>query len=532
MYVCKACGGDLVFNPKIQKLQCQYCRKQYAPESVEQLRLSKAGEIIHQNQNDDGYKAISYKCSHCGAELITTNETISTFCSFCRTGTLVEREIIKKRKPDYIIPFKISKKECEEIYVNKIKNALLAPKSMIETQEVEKIRGIYMPYWIYNFEKHGNHSAKGSKYSHRSGDYVYYDDYSLETKIDAECKGIIHDATSNFSDRLSEAIAPFSVKEKKEFSPSYLSGYYADNEDVDEKVYTEESEDIASDFISKELRKDKTYHKYKSHPKVDFNEQKAELALFPVYFLVTKNKTGDRVSYAVINGQTGRIAADIPVDTKKFFMISLIFILPIFFLLNYFVTFSMPKLVICSLIFNIISIIILKKQNKKIENIENDKGKQYKENKTYNNQNSIDRNIDKNVDMIKNNRKIFIITVLLLYLGIPLVFFSFKVLVQFYSKQVGIIIGIIILLITAIVMIIKKVKNPKLDTSYYKLLIGLIATISMFFFRPASDIYYYAVAMFSIGITILSFFNILEKYNIMSTRKLPQLEKRGGDENA
>ena len=91
---------------------------------------------------------------------------------------------------------------------------------MIDTQEVKKIRGIYMPYWIYSFEKNGPVSASGSRYNHREGDYIYYDDYSLTTDVNAECKGITHDATSNFSDRLSEAIAPFSVIEKKEFSPA------------------------------------------------------------------------------------------------------------------------------------------------------------------------------------------------------------------------------------------------------------------------------------------------------------------------
>ena len=303
MYKCPSCGDGLVFNPKTQKLLCPSCRNQFDPANIKETLLDQAKEMENQISEtaDNKYTVISYKCSHCGAELLTTDETITTFCSFCRTGTLIDRKIVNKRKPDSVIPFQKTKKECQEIYINKIKKSFFAPKSMIDTQEVKKIRGIYMPYWIYSFEKHGNVISSGTRYSHRSGDYVYYDDFSLTTDINAECNGITHDATSNFSDRLSESIAPFSVKEKKKFSPAYLSGYYADNEDVNKKVYTEESNKVASKHISQLLGKEKEYHRYSATSRVQLNEKSAELGLFPVYYLATKNKKGDRISYAVIN---------------------------------------------------------------------------------------------------------------------------------------------------------------------------------------------------------------------------------------
>lgn len=470
MYVCPTCGAGLVFDPKSQQLLCLSCRNKYDPENIEKMRLDKAKEVQNQNMDlkDNEYEAISYKCSHCGAELITTDETITTFCSFCRTGTMLDRKQIAKTKPDYVIPFKVTKDECKKIYVDKIKKSFFAPKSMIDSQEVEKIRGIYMPYWLYTYEKHGDTSAKGSKYSHRSGDYVYYDDYTLITNVDAECSGITHDATSNFSDRLSEAIAPFSIKEKKDFSAAYLSGYYADNEDVDKEIYTNEGAQIASKDISSRLGKEKEYHKYSAKPNVVLSPKSAKLALFPVYYLATKNRSGDRISYAVVNGQTGKITADIPVDIKKFFITSFAIAIPLFFILNLFLTISMPLLCTLSIIFNIISLMILTSQNKKIgfrESNLDDKGFLAKAAKDGNNQK-------------------------------------------------------------------KKAKGNKIKASIIKPIIGLLITILVFILKPASDIYYYTAAIISIFMAILSFYNIIIKYNILTTQKLPQLDKRGGDENA
>lgn len=519
MYVCPTCGDGLEFNPKTQKLLCPSCRNEYDPEKIEKMRLDQAKEVtIKENE----YEVVSYKCSHCGAELVTTDETITTFCSFCRNGTMLNRRIVKKRKPDYIIPFKITKKECEEIYINKIKNALFAPKSMIETQEVEKIRGIYMPYWIYSFEEHGENIAIGSKYAHRSGDYVYYNDFSLATNVDATFCGVTHDATSNFTDRLSEAIEPFNADDRKKFSPAYLSGYYADNEDVGEKTYMEESENIASKYISKQLGKDKEYHKYNAKPSVSFDNKKAELALFPVYFLATKNKKGDRMSYAVINGQTGKIAADIPIDLKKFLKCSIFFALIIFIVLNLFISFSMPKLIVSSIIFNIINILILRRQSEKIkirQTNADDKGAQSKvaKIKLKNTEN------ENNKDTYKKTIAICLLIIIVVPIIGILLYQNFGIL-KYMVLSVAIIVFILGLII--------KIRKPETDTGIYKNILGLLITLTTFCFRPAEDLYYYLTAIFSILMTILSFINIVNKFNILTTRKLPQLEKRGGDENA
>ena len=524
MYACPTCGAGLVFDPKTQNLLCPSCRNQYDPEKIEKMRLDQAKEV---EKNE--YEAISYKCSHCGAELITTDETITTFCSFCRIGTMLDRKLVKKKKPDYIIPFKITKEECKKIYISKIKNSLFAPKNMIETQEVDKIRGIYMPYWVYSFEKHGNDTSKGEKYSHRSGDYVYYDDYSLATNIDAKCNGITHDATSNFYDRLSESIAPFSISEKKDFSPAYLSGYYADNEDVEEKTYIEENERIASDHLSKILGIEKEYHKYHAKPKISMNEKKAELALFPVYFLATRNNRRNRISYAVINGQTGKIAADIPIDFKKFGVFSAIFAVILFLILNLFLTISMPKLIVCSILFNIVSLFILLRQNKKIsirEDESDDKGVQSKETKE-----STNSNVKTKKHKEKNKSSISIVFgVILFIIAINILPFLIVLLGEYPAipKYIGIGLTIVVLF----VMIIRKLNYPEKDSSIYKPLCGLLITLVVFSVKPASDIYYYVAALISIGMAILSVYNIIDKFNLLTTRKLPQLGSRGGDENA
>lgn len=559
MYQCPSCGAGLIFNPKNQMLECYYCNNTYNPKEIEKLHLQEAkGEKtiqqvgpqenqqqVDDNLNKDVYDAIVYRCTQCGAELITTDETISTFCSYCGSSAILEKRNAKKQKPNYIIPFTKTKEECEKAYRNKLKRAFFAPSNMAKDQQVEKIRGIYMPYWIYSFEKDGTQSAIGSKYAGRAGDYVYYDEYTILTNINAKCSGITHDAASNFSDSLSESIAPFSVKEKKEFSPTYLAGFYADSEDVVSDTYVDESNSIVNKQASKELMKDSIYSKYKAKPNVELEPKTAELGLFPVYFLSTKNRKGDRISYAVVNGQTGKVAADIPIDFKKYILASLILAIPIFILLNLFFTLTPHKVLILAIIFNIIILIISNKQVNKIFDRENnleDKGYiNKKTGKTIFNQKQ------------KNKSEIGPIRVFILFFTIFLC-----AMVVLAAGPMGII-GLGAFLLFGMSLTSEKdrhtnkskekkkfsngkdrytnkreekMKFSEKIKKIYKPIIGIIIAIVIFILNPVSDLFYYGGTIISIIMTIWSFYDIIKELNLLTTRKLPQLEKRGGDENA
>ncbi len=54
----------------------------------------------------------SYTCPSCGAELICDETTAATSCPYCGNTTIVPGQLSGARKPDYIIPFKLSKEDA------------------------------------------------------------------------------------------------------------------------------------------------------------------------------------------------------------------------------------------------------------------------------------------------------------------------------------------------------------------------------------------------------------------------------------
>ena len=456
MVKCPNCGGELKFSPKDQEVVCPMCSSKFNPKELN-------ATVKHANERPTAdLSGTSYTCSQCGATLMSFDETAVTFCNFCDSQALIESKMSMNR-PDYIIPFKKTKEECIAEYKRILNKNIFTPKYMKTEMVFNKFRGIFMPYGIYNVGFHGNSSNKGSKYSHRSGDYRIYDDYSINAHVDASYEGISYDLASNFYDEYSNAI-PFNYNEKEDFNYNYLIGYYADTCDVDDSIYDDNACAVGSSDSTNQLNKYNDFAKYGCYsPSVKMSITDKKRAMYPVYFVSIKDKTGKRIHYCVINGQTGKIAIDLPIDFVKYMIGSLLLAIPIFALLYFGPVITNVASSVITLIASFIALIISWSQMSKIK-----KRESHAEDEGFNNINKEEKK--------KTNS-------------------TFK----------------------------ERLKNN------YKLWLAIIISGLVLLLQPVSDLYYYGATVVSLVLIILSFRNIIKEYNLLVSRPLPQLNKRGGD---
>lgn len=299
----------------------------------------------------------------------------SPFVVIANLQLLLSQNSKKENKPDLVIPFKITRSECEEIYKKYIEKFPFAPDYLKEDTTISKFRGIYMPYAVYNLKKNGMQTNKGEKFLFTRDGYKYYNIYTIHTDIEVEHNGIAFDISSRFEDRFSKAIAPFNYDDAKPFAFWYLSGFYVDSPDVIKTIYATDAKTMAEEIASAELAK--SISKYGCEkPKISFDSYEVKTAYYPVYFLAIENKIGD-ICYAIINGQTGKATAEIPIDYKKFIKFTLLLAIPIFVLLNMFLTPTPAIITWFALIMSFINIFLFKSQKRKIREKEDrigDKG--------------------------------------------------------------------------------------------------------------------------------------------------------------
>ena len=331
MYNCPNCAGNLVFDIESQKLKCEYCSTLLDPYEYQKSQDA---------EESDMFGVTVYTCPQCGGEIMTTNVTAAGFCTYCGASTILDSRMRDEKRPAHIIPFTRTKEDCRKSYSSLVRRALFAPREFRDPEFLDRFRGIYIPYWVYNYDFSGDLHLKGSK-TYRRGDYKITDHYSLSGEVDARYHGLTYDASSSFDDTVAAAIAPFEAAKMQPFTPSILCGFYADAPDVGNEVYREPVlNSISQDSIERlsgvpEYRSSgadmPSADEFKNQLRgssMNLSSEEPVCAYLPVWFLTYRKD--DRVAYAVMNGSTGKITADLPVDKKKYILGSILLAVPIF----------------------------------------------------------------------------------------------------------------------------------------------------------------------------------------------------------
>ncbi|MBQ9750418.1 MAG: hypothetical protein IJV87_07565 [Clostridia bacterium] len=328
-YKCPCCGGAVSFDSKAQTMKCPYCDTEFDPEA-----LSEQNDELNNDQNEemqwdstpeaelgdeDGLAA--YCCKSCGGEIIADETTAATSCPFCGNPVIIPAKLSGTLKPDYVIPFKIDKKAAKEALLNHYKGKRLLPKVFRDENHLDEIRGIYVPFWLFDADANADIRYKATRvrmWSDKNYDYTETSYFSVQRGGSLGFERVPVDGSTKMADELMESIEPFDFSEAVDFGTAYLSGYLADKYDVD----ATESIGRANERIKKstEAAFADTVHGYTSVLPVSSNirlqNSSAKYALFPIWLL---NTTWQGKKYVfVMNGQTGKFAGDLPMDKSAF----------------------------------------------------------------------------------------------------------------------------------------------------------------------------------------------------------------------
>ena len=340
-YKCPACGGAMVFDAEQQKMKCPYCDtlvdmsqfQEQADELAASAESPAEPEDAVETEGDwnssgsewseeekAGLKV--YGCDSCGGEIIADAQTGATTCPYCGSNVVMKGAFQGKLKPDKVIPFKISKKQAIEAYKTMTKGRWLLPSAFTSNSRIEKMQGVYIPFWIFNATAHVQLAYTGTRvHTHITGDteHVTTEYFQVEREGDVSFRDVPADCSRKVDNVMMESIEPYDYSEAVRFQPAYLAGFLADRYDED----VEESRNRAEARIerSAEIPFRRTITEPYSTLTKDFSSVRIhdatyDYALLPVWLMNTSWE-GKTYLYA-INGQTGKTVGDFPEDKKAF----------------------------------------------------------------------------------------------------------------------------------------------------------------------------------------------------------------------
>lgn len=349
-YQCPNCTGPLHFVGASGKLECEYCGQSFEVAEIEaryaekEKKAADAQQVAEQKKaanreatdtdwdtsglneswgvDAEGMKA--YSCPSCGAELICDASTAATSCPYCGNPTVVPGQFSGTLKPDFVIPFKLSREDAIQKLKEHYKGKPFLPKSFTNANHIQEIRGVYVPFWMFDGEAEGDASYQATQVrTYRDGKEQvtqtnYFDVYRAGA---IAFEKVPVDASSKMSDDYMDSIEPYDYNELKPFSTAYLPGFLADKFDVSVEQSRERADERCTSTLQAALRD--TVQGYNSCTQTGCSTQlrrgKVHYALMPVWMLNTKWQGKDFLF--AMNGQTGKMVGDLPMSWGRFWSV-------------------------------------------------------------------------------------------------------------------------------------------------------------------------------------------------------------------
>ncbi len=327
-YKCPHCGGELIFSPATQKYKCEYCLSDFSQEELETLEPEEGSEekAVNfeedtQEENTETEEAVIYHCPSCGAEIVTDETTAATFCYYCHNPVVLSGRVSGEFLPDKIIPFAIEKKQATEKFLEYVHSKKFVPKAFFNKQQIEKISGVYFPYWMVDMDMEGAMQAEGRNVRiWRSGDTEYTETkvYRVEREGDVHLEDITKNALKKSNAKLAEGVLPYDVSKVQKFHMGFLSGFLAEKRDIERTELNSQVQQEANEYGEKILRGTVKGYSSVSVKSCHLNQiqENWDYIMLPVWTVTYKGKNG-KMYYYSMNGQNGKVYGELPIDYKK-----------------------------------------------------------------------------------------------------------------------------------------------------------------------------------------------------------------------
>lgn len=162
---CPECGAPLVWMADRQTLGCAYCGT-LLPTATTATPATTAGptaahahlehDLVEALQNppggrDWGEDRREVQCGSCGAISIFVDGRVAQACDFCGSPKILAHESHGDAiTPQSVLPFKVTDIAVRDAFRGWIGKRWFAPNALKNSATLDRLHGIYLPYWTFD----------------------------------------------------------------------------------------------------------------------------------------------------------------------------------------------------------------------------------------------------------------------------------------------------------------------------------------------------------------------------------------------
>lgn len=333
-FSCKSCGGNMEFDPESQSLKCPFCNSTSPIESTSEKPQTYDYNTADTSASHDwGEQKRLIKCDSCGAETMIDPNKTADFCAFCGSSHIANQEDTNPAiAPETIAPFMISKSKAIASFKTWISKKKFAPNALKSQHTMDKVTGVYVPYWAYDSDTFSRYTAQKGTYYYETekkevkdanGNVTIKEEEVRHTKwepVNGNYSKSFDDLLIVGSEKVSQSlisgVEPFDLTKLTKYDARYISGFLAERYSIDIKqawqmataIIRERLEDGIENEIGGDEVKDLDFN-------TDYKTIKYKLTLLPLW--ISSYRFKDKVYNLIINGQTGKVSGKAPTSVAK-----------------------------------------------------------------------------------------------------------------------------------------------------------------------------------------------------------------------
>ena len=350
-HACAACGAQAEWNPAKQLLVCPFCGTS-APFQVDagtgaivEIDLVRALRELPEEARGWQTDRRTVQCQSCKAVSVFDPARVGQHCDFCGSPALVDYTEIKAPiRPQSLLPFKVSESQVREQIRGWYASKWLAPSKLKSRALVDRVKGIYIPYWTFDAQAVCPWEAE-------AGYYYYTTETYRDSKGNQQTRQVRHTrwepasgeirhffddepvpGTHGIPHALLKQVEPFPTAELVPYETAFLSGFVVEHYQVvlldaaqaSEAAMTEKLRAMCSNEVPGD-----TQRNLEIHP--SFSAQTFKHILAPVWLLIYT--FGTKNYQVVVNGYTGRIGGQYPLSFWKVAFLVLLAIIAVIVIL-------------------------------------------------------------------------------------------------------------------------------------------------------------------------------------------------------
>lgn len=320
---CSSCGGNMIFDPRTQKLFCEHCG---TTEDVGEKILAHEKSITEGFSCDkkwDSKETVVFSCENCGAKVVLQKDQTATECPFCGTNHVKRTEELTGLKPGAVLPFQFDMENAVDYSKRWVKKRFFAPKSFKKNIKAERVKGVYAPCFTFDSSTDTIYSARlgtrhtrvvGSGKNRRTETYMVW--HNVSGVFNSRFDDVLISAGSKLSQKTLGKIMPYSSNSSLSYDEKYLLGFMAYHYDKELETCWDDAKVIMDEQIKRDILKGYSYDAVDSfnmsttHTGVTY-----KYAMLPVY--VGNFNYKSKIYNFYVNGETGKVTGKTPISFWK-----------------------------------------------------------------------------------------------------------------------------------------------------------------------------------------------------------------------